>query len=50
MPTVTAEYILDHLFRRVMLEIHIDIRRLIAFAGQEAFDSRLPDFAGFGFR
>ncbi len=40
MAAVAAEDVLDHLLAALMLEIDIDIRRLVAFAGDEALEQQ----------
>ena len=39
--TIFAVYILDHLLTPLMLEIDVDIRRLLAFFGDEPIEQKL---------
>ncbi|MNE20545.1 hypothetical protein D3C80_1136740 [compost metagenome] len=37
---IASEHILDHFFAPVVLEVHVDIRRLVAFTRQEALEQQ----------
>ncbi|MNP01315.1 hypothetical protein D3C76_931240 [compost metagenome] len=40
MPAIATKYILDHLLAPVVLEVHVDVRRLVALARQEALEQQ----------
>ncbi|MNN59104.1 hypothetical protein D3C81_1741960 [compost metagenome] len=39
-PTIAAKHILDHFFAPVVLEVHVDIRRLVALTRKEALEQQ----------
>src|SRR5690606_31324071 len=38
---IAVEYVLDDLFPALVLKVHVDVRRFVALAGQEAFEQQV---------
>ncbi|RMS55643.1 hypothetical protein ALP64_200424 [Pseudomonas syringae pv. actinidiae] len=43
-PTITPKYVLNDFFAAVMLEIHVDVRWLVALSGNEALEQQVALF------